>query len=208
LAGSGTSTIHAQGSKIWSRIRSVRQEGLFCACGQDCRINHIGCSIGFNLHCDNRVQAPGVFPRYTTSMFHAQIYDCDDVTTAYFIFVVRNPLDRWISAFNYYNPSTDWEGFRIRFGEKHFNLRSKLYAECPFNTVNDIGKALSAESNVTDVCKSRAEASIDGTEHFGCHHYFNYQFHLEAVPENATIMALRTEHLIEDWNSWNTILEE
>jgi hypothetical protein len=67
--------------------------------------------------------------------------------------------------------------------------------------VNDIGEALSADSNVTDVCKRRAEASIDGTEHFGCHHYFNYQFHLEAIPKNATIMTLRTEHLIEDWNS-------
>jgi hypothetical protein len=161
----------------------------------------VGCSIGFNLHCASKVQALGVFPRYTTNMFHAQIYDCDDHTTTYFIFVVRNPLDRWISAFNYDNPSTDWEGFRLQFGEKHFNFRYKLYAECPFNTVNDVGEALSADSNVTDVCKRRAEASIDGTEHFGCHHYFNYQFHLEAIPENATIMTIRTEHLIEDWNS-------
>jgi hypothetical protein len=161
----------------------------------------VGCSIGFNLHCASKVQAPGVFPNYTTNMFHAQMYDCDDETTTFFIFVVRHPLDRWISAFNYDNPSTDWDGFRMHFGEKHFNFRSKLYAECPFNTVNDIGEALSADSNVTDVCKRRAEASIDGTEHFGCHHYFNYQFHLEAIPKNATIMTLRTEHLIEDWNS-------
>lgn len=60
---------------------------------------------------------------------------------------------------------------------------------------------MSEDSNVTDVCKKRAAASIDGTEHFGCHHYFNYQFHLEAIPKNATIMTLRTEHLREDWNS-------
>ncbi|KAK1746955.1 nucleotide-sugar transporter [Skeletonema marinoi] len=161
----------------------------------------VGCSLGFNLHCTSKVQAPGVLPHYTTNMFHAQMYDCDDETTTFFIFVVRHPLDRWISAFNYDNPSRDWEGFRQQFGEKHFKFRSQLYAECPFNTINDVGEALSAESNVTNVCKRRAEASIDGTEHFGCHHYFNYQFHLEAIPQNATIMTLRTEHLIEDWNS-------
>lgn len=161
----------------------------------------VGCSIGFNLHCASKVQAPGVLPIYTTNMFHAQMYDCDDETTAFFIFVVRNPLDRWISAFNYDNPSKDWEGFRMHFGEKHFNFRYRLYAECPFNTINDIGEALSAESNVTDVCKRRAEKSIDGSEHFGCHHYFNYQYHLEAIPLNATIMTLRTEHLLQDWNS-------
>ena len=162
----------------------------------------VGCSLGFNLHCAvPKVQAPGVLPHYTTNMFHAQMYDCDDETTSFFIFVVRHPLDRWISAFNYDNPSRDWEGFRRFFGEKHFQFRSQLYAECPFNTVNDVGEALSAESNVTDICKRRAEASIDGTEHFGCHHYFNYQFHLEAIPKNATIMTLRTEHLVEDWNS-------
>jgi len=120
----------------------------------------VGCSLGFNLHCDSKVQAPGLFPRYTTNMFHAQMYDCDDETTTYFIFIVRHPLDRWISAFNYDNPSKDWEGFRMRFGGKHFNLRSKLYAECPFNTVNDIGEALSPESNVTDVCKRHSERNI------------------------------------------------
>ena len=161
----------------------------------------VGCSLGFNLHCATKVQAPGVLPHYTTNMFHAQMYDCNDERTAFFIFVVRHPLDRWISAFNYDNPSRDWEGFRRQFGEKHFKFRSHLYAECPFNTINDVGEALSADSNVTNVCKRRAEASIDGTEHFGCHHYFNYQFHLEAIPKNATIMTLRTEHLIEDWNS-------
>lgn len=161
----------------------------------------IGCSLGFNLHCGTKVQAPGVLPHYTTNMFHAQMYDCDDEKTTFYIFVVRHPLDRWISAFNYDNPSRDWDGFRRQFGEKHFKFRSHLYAECPFNTVDDVGEALSAGSNVTDLCKGRAEASIDGTEHFGCHHYFNYQFHLEAIPKNATIMTLRTEHLREDWNS-------
>ena len=162
----------------------------------------VGCSLGFNLHCESKVRASEfLLSNYTTNMFHSQMYDCDDETTAFFIFVVRNPMDRWISAFNYDNPSRDWDGFRKQYGEKHFMFRHKLYAECPFDTVNDVGEALSPNSNVTDMCKSRAKASIDGTEHFGCHHYFNYQFHLEAIPRDATIMTLRTEHLVEDWNS-------
>lgn len=57
----------------------------------------VGCSIGFNLHCSSKVQAPGLFPQYATNMFHSQMYDCDD-DSAFFIFVVRHPLDRWISA--------------------------------------------------------------------------------------------------------------
>jgi len=60
---------------------------------------------------------------------------------------------------------------------------------------------LSNRGTASGECMRRAAASIEGTEHFGCHSYFNYQYHLEAVPANATLMTIRTEHLVEDYNS-------
>jgi hypothetical protein len=161
----------------------------------------VGCAIGFNLHCSSKVTAHGVFPQYATHMFHAQMYDCHD-DSAYFVFVVRNPLDRMVSAFNYDNPSKDWEKFRVEYGEKHYNFRKKLYMDCPFSTFDELAQlGLSSHGNATEECRQRAASAIEGTEHFGCHFFFNYQYHLEAIPKDATIMTLRTEHLIEDWNS-------
>lgn len=161
----------------------------------------VGCAIGFNLHCTNKVTAGGVFPVYATHMFHAQMFDCED-DSAYFVFVVRNPLDRMVSAFNYDNPSKDWRKFRVEYGEKHYQFRKKLYMDCPFNTFDDLAQlGLSGRGNTTTECRNRAAAAIEGTEHFGCHFFFNYQYHLEAIPPDATIMTIRTEHLIEDWNS-------
>ena len=87
-------------------------------------------------------------------------------------------------------------------GEKHYNFRKKLYMDCPFHTMEDLAQlGLSDHGNATDECKRRAAASIYGTEHFSCHFFFNYQYHLEAVPQGKTLMTIRTEHLIEDWNS-------
>ena len=34
-----------------------------------------------------------------------------------------------------------------------------------------------------------------------CHMYFNYQFHLEGVPDDANVLVIRNEHLVDDWNS-------
>ena len=161
----------------------------------------VGCAIGFNLHCTSKVTAPGVFPKYATHMFHAQMYDCLD-NSAYFVFVIRNPLDRMISAFNYDNPSKDWKKFRAEYGEKHYQFRKKLYMDCPFTTIDELAQlGLSPHGNATGACRRRAAAAIEGTEHFGCHFFFNYQYHLEAIPKDASILTLRTEHLIEDWNT-------
>jgi hypothetical protein len=38
-------------------------------------------------------------------------------------------------------------------------------------------------------------------ERFGCHAFFNYQFHLEGIPKDASVTILGMEHLIDDWNS-------
>eukprot|EP00956_Cyclotella_meneghiniana_P012420 scaffold17639_cov19-Cyclotella_meneghiniana.AAC.1 len=63
-------------------------------------------------------------------------------------------------------------------------------------------------------CRRRAVASLLGTEHFGCHFYYNYQFHYEGIFSHPTssynnttatskkkIITIRTEHIVRDWNS-------
>mmetsp|Transcript_8181 Transcript_8181/g.18300 ORF Transcript_8181/g.18300 Transcript_8181/m.18300 type:complete len:967 (+) Transcript_8181:23-2923(+) len=161
----------------------------------------IGCEIGFNLHCQqDREIAAGLLPKYTTNMFHTDVYDCDD-TSGYFLFVLRNPLERLKSAFNYDKPN-DWDNFRKTHGEVAYNRKKSFYLDCPFDTFDELGQnGLNEESPARDECKQRAQTSIMGTELFTSHFYYNYQYYLEAVPEDAQILSIRTEHIIEDWNS-------
>eukprot|EP00956_Cyclotella_meneghiniana_P044087 scaffold301518_cov109-Cyclotella_meneghiniana.AAC.2 len=96
----------------------------------------VGCRLGFNLHCErDRTVAPGLLPRYTTHMFHTNVYDCpdddtanvdgdSDSTTGYYLFVVRNPLTRIQSAFSYDKPK-DWDEFRVTMGEKYYWARKR-----------------------------------------------------------------------------------
>jgi hypothetical protein len=129
----------------------------------------VGCALGFNLHCSGNSQAPGLLPLYATNMLHCQMYDCWD-DSAYALFVVRNPLDRLISAFNYDNPSKDWSKFRREYGEKHYKFRKHLYQDCPFKSLNQLAQiGLSKYGNATEECRGRAARAVEGTEHFGDH---------------------------------------
>ena len=68
----------------------------------------VGCSLGFSLHCNNDTQKPlgGLLPQRTTRIFHADTYDCHD-DSAYFLFVIRNPVERIKSAFLYDRPASE-----------------------------------------------------------------------------------------------------
>jgi len=38
------------------------------------------------------------------------------------------------------------------------------------------------------------------------HWYYNYQYYYELVPPNANIVVIRNEHIVDDWNSVETML--
>lgn len=72
----------------------------------------------------------------------------------------------------------------------------------------DGGDGASASSvSTTEECQRRARESILGTEHYGTQSYYNYQYHWEGLPqrvrddEEGKILTIRTEHIVEDWNS-------
>ena len=119
------------------------------------------------------------------------------------MFIVRNPLDRAISAFNYEKPlDNDWERMKRKHGKEYYHYRKELYLDC-FDTIEQLARDGLAKQNGKDrtLCEHSAETAIDGSGRFGNQLFFNFQWHLEAVPKGARIMTIRTEHLVEDWNS-------
>eukprot|EP00986_Skeletonema_menzelii_P020464 scaffold31244_cov154-Skeletonema_menzelii.AAC.1 len=147
----------------------------------------------------------GLLPRRTTNMFHADCYDCFD-ESAYFLFVVRNPLERIKSAFLYERPyGVNW--LKDNYPQ-YYEKRKAFYMDCPFRFLEDwvqiglLGKGGSRGSKyrVSDTCEEVARHAVWGTRRYQEHLYFNYQFHLEGLPDNANVLTIRNEHLVDDWN--------
>ncbi|KAL3766126.1 hypothetical protein ACHAWO_008517 [Cyclotella atomus] len=160
----------------------------------------VACALGFNAPgCTSQTNPIGLLPSYTTKWSHAGEYDCFD-DSAYYLFIVRNPLDRAVSAFNYGKPYT-WERARAKHGEKYYQRLKSLYLDC-FDTIEQLAAwGLAPGGNATETCKQRAIDAIEGSARFENHLYYNFQYHLEMVPKDARIVTMRTEHLVEDWNT-------
>ncbi|KAL3797967.1 hypothetical protein HJC23_013205 [Cyclotella cryptica] len=152
----------------------------------------VGCSLGFSLHCSNTSHVmEGLLPRRTTRIFHADTYDCYD-DSAFFLFVVRDPVKRIQSDFLYERPPNEFI-LKKKFPE-YYQRRKEYYLDCPFRTMEDVVRyGLLKNSSAREECKMRAFTSLWGTKHFMCHHYFNYQFHLEGLPQDARILVIRNE---------------
>ena len=87
----------------------------------------VGCDLGFSLHCKNTTQADGILPKITTAVFHKDVYNCED-DSAYYLFVIRDPIDRARSAFNYERPRSKGARKKARFVE--------YYDHCSFSTID------------------------------------------------------------------------
>ena len=65
-----------------------------------------------------------------------------------------------------------------------------------------VQSGLGDDGNATKHCKNLAYRAIRGTTYVApTHFYYNYQYYLESVPQNSPIIAIRTEHLSQDWNA-------
>lgn len=171
----------------------------------------LGCSLGFSLHChghdhhdtalDEHV-ASSLLAKLTTHTFHKDVYNCDD-DSGYFLLVIRDPIDRARSAFNYDRPDDqdflDFKGWALR--------QSRFYSECPFYHMEDfVQNGLRDEGDAPTMCKRMAEDAIKGADvhHYGgpSHWYYNYQYYYEAIPPSQSkVIAIRNEHLEEDVRS-------
>lgn len=84
----------------------------------------VGCYLGFSHHCEKDRQLDGVLPMITTHLFHNDVYNCYD-DTAYFLFIVRDPIERAKSAFYYSRPDEDCDS-SVK------ELYYPYYKDCPF----------------------------------------------------------------------------
>eukprot|EP00571_Detonula_confervacea_P003914 CAMPEP_0172325416 /NCGR_PEP_ID=MMETSP1058-20130122/53971_1 /TAXON_ID=83371 /ORGANISM="Detonula confervacea, Strain CCMP 353" /LENGTH=493 /DNA_ID=CAMNT_0013041955 /DNA_START=202 /DNA_END=1683 /DNA_ORIENTATION=- len=166
----------------------------------------VGCLLGFSLHCDSSNDISGLLPIVTTHAFHRGVNDCQD-GDGYYLFVVRDPLARILSAINYERPNmTEAEPF-----DKGYKTK-ELYQDCGFWTLEDLAqKGLIAPSSKK--CRGRAINAVTGEGTYLIHGYFNYQYYAQfafgtednndasAIPENANILVIRNKHMVQDWNS-------
>lgn len=164
----------------------------------------IGCSLGFSLHCSKNGQViPNSFlPVLTTHTFHRGVYDCQD-DAAFFLFVVRDPLARIMSAFNYDRPQEDED-----VSGKHLFHTKEFYLDCPFWTLEEVAQngLLNRNGTTSKTCRKRAKAAIIGTEQYIPHWFFNYQYYREFIPTDAKILVIRNEHIVEDYNGIERML--
>lgn len=184
----------------------------------------VGCSLGFRLHCTSVTSQrrffffhqkrykrapilPGALPQYTTHLFHRGINDCPS-DAAYYLFVIRNPLERAKSAYAYDRKD----------GQHVSNATALLYNECPFQTLNDLAEqGLAEDGTASDICQQRARDAIRGTKRYSNHLYYNYAYYANETTDllvaddtasgatqqtnTAAVLVIRTEHLTEDWNT-------
>ena len=105
----------------------------------------IGCLLGFSLHCQDTKPVEGILVERTTHIFHGDVYDCRD-DSSYFLFVVRDPIERARSAFNYDRP---------KFGQ---------FYHCPFFEFEHFVEVLSGNADTSDLrCRSIGQDAIIGT---------------------------------------------
>jgi hypothetical protein len=166
----------------------------------------LACYLGFRYECGKRLTLPqSNLLRYTGHLIHNWINDCPD-DTDFYLFSLRDPVARIKSWFTYERPAVG--------APKDFEYRSKkpLFIDCPFKTFADLVEQGLGDSNiftnVTEICHERAWDAIRGRRHYSRHNYYNYQYYLKRikVPRNATILAIRTEHLGADWASADRLL--
>ena len=155
----------------------------------------IGCSLGFSLHCSSDGQSvPGLLPIITTHAFHRGVYDCQD-DAEYFLFVIRDPLARIMSAFNYDRP-----GLNETKSKSELFRTQDFYLKCPFWTLEEVAQNGLLGSKGSIECQRKARDALQGTKEYIPHWFFNYQYYYEFIPRNKKILVIRNEHIVDDWN--------
>ena len=148
---------------------------------------------------------PGIsqLTRRTLGVFHMQGHPYSEEEQAWllhntnmFLFTVRNPIERLVSAYNYHRHQFE-SYYRLVGGFPQF---AKFYAEC-FPTgldsmIDDLRNGTSVEC-VTMGVKALLGKISDGGEHFEFNYEHYWKYALGQRP-NHSVAVLRTEHVWED----------
>ncbi|KAL7431279.1 hypothetical protein ACHAXH_005279, partial [Discostella pseudostelligera] len=172
-----------------------------------------------------KLQIKGLLPIATTHVFHRGVNDCANVA-AYYLFVVRDPLARILSAFNYERPDMT-KPIQNRY--KNQFMGKEIYEECKFWTLEQLAQngLLNTKRDERSLnCQRRAYDAITGVGGYLCHGYFNYQYYAQSVfgvqeddgegeavdndgsviPDNANLIVIRNDHIVDDWNTINLMI--
>jgi hypothetical protein len=173
---------------------------------------HGRCESYYDKSSHSRVpkigKAPGILPDAVTHMIHVSYNDCTHQDFDYYLYVVRDPLSRLQSWFTYEHPMNIPKGTDFRY----WNNVQKLYVDCAFDTLSQLGEIGLAENGENDhnatlsTCQRRARYAVTGREKYYFHNYYNYGYYLNQVERyhNETAiktLVIRSEHLETDWNS-------
>lgn len=148
------------------------------------------------------------------------------VPVATYLLPIRNPLTRIQSWFQFEKDIVPVR--RNKREEDHFKWkRGMLFVECYDNFVDLVLDGLkpelwnaniAAEQPINMTCPERAWAAVLGVREFSYHEWYNYEYYWTALqthhprlfdnnssngssPNSASLVALRTEHLLEDWSA-------
>lgn len=161
----------------------------------------LACYLGFRYDCGETMLLPkSRLLAQTEHLIHNMINDCpydDD----YYLFSLRDPIARIRSWFTYERPLPE----DMEYPTENFYIRKPLFIDCAFHTFGDLVEQGLGDPrlyyNVSHICHQRALAAIRGINGYARHNYFNYHYYQGMVPQDATILAIRTEHLETDWAS-------
>ena len=172
------------------------------------------------LHCDDGDDAAvknenenqnhsssSLLAKLSTHLFHTDVYNCDD-DAGYFLFIIRDPIARALSAFNYNKPD---ENDFLRYTE-WANRKAHFHSDCPFYHMDAfVQNGLREGGDSPDRCKKVAIETLQGIDRdkrkSPDHWYFNYQYYYEAIPSDSKILAVRNYHMEEDIRSIENLFE-
>lgn len=158
----------------------------------------VGCSLGFQLHCSSEyVYPPGRLPAATTNLMHNDVNDCA-LDMQYYMFTLRHPVERIKSWFLY-----DWK----MLGKVRNSVEDGGCGYGSINALAEIGLAPQPNSRTSKDCHKLAVRVIRGEEKVGNHAYHNYRYYLNQVPSNASLTVIRAEHMLDDWNAMERLLQ-
>jgi len=183
--------------------------------------------MGYKAHkCGHRMTLlPGKLPQYSTNILHVRRNSCARAPSiGWYLFTLRDPLQRLISWFIYERPSSP-DSRSVRSSRRYQHVKP-LYVDCGFDTVNQLGEAMAeydGGSNLTNTntaagttttttttqeCAQRAWRAVTGEEGYAYHNQMNYGYYWNQIPnvDSVRMAAIRTEHLEQDWYSMERLL--
>lgn len=116
---------------------------------------------------------------------------------------VRDPLDRFKSAFTYTHPLNRKAQHQRGGG---IDQKKNREAFACFPTLEDFARHYHNTTNNHN-CAVQAKAAINGNIKIMVHMWANYEKYTARIPLNSTVFVIRTNHLWQDWLVMNKMLD-